>query len=173
MKKILVVGYGSIGKRHVENLLSISNLEVIVCTKRNDVGKLKKHVKVYNTIKQCLNEKPDIGIIANETSLHIPTAIKLAKAGLDLFLEKPLSNSLKDVEKLRAIVKRKKLITQMGCNMRFHPCIKKIKNMIEQKKLEESFRHKFRIVLICQIITHGKIIEKDMQQEKIWEVVLF
>ena len=135
MKKILVVGYGSIGKRHVENLLSISNLEVIVCTKRNDVGKLKKHAKVYSTIKQCLEEKPDIGIIANETSLHVPTAIKLAKAGLDIFLEKPLSNSLKDVEKLHTIVKKKKLITQTGCNMRFHPCIKKIKSMIEQQKI--------------------------------------
>ena len=66
MKKILVVGYGSIGKRHVENLLSISNLEVIVCTKRNDIGKLKKHAKVYHSIKQCLEEKPDVGIIANE-----------------------------------------------------------------------------------------------------------
>ena len=135
MKKILVVGYGSIGKRHVENLLSISNLEIIVCTKRNDINKLKKHTKVYHTINQSLKEKPDIGIIANETSLHIPTAIKLAKEGLDLFLEKPLSNSLKDVEKLHAIVKKKKLITQMGCNLRFHPCIKKIKSMIEQQKI--------------------------------------
>ena len=135
MKKILVVGYGSIGKRHVENLLSISNLEIIVCTKRNDVKKLKKHAKVYRTLKQCLKEKPDMGIIANETSLHVTTAIKLANEGLDLFLEKPLSNSLKDVEKLRAIVKKKKLITQMGCNLRFHPCIKKIKSLIEQKKI--------------------------------------
>ena len=135
MKKILVVGYGSIGKRHVENLLSISNLEIIVCTKRNDINKLKKHIKVYHTINQSLKEKPDIGIIANETSLHIPTAIKLAKEGLDLFLEKPLSNSLKDVEKLHAIVKKKKLITQMGCNLRFHPCVKKIKSLIEQQKI--------------------------------------
>ena len=135
MKKILVVGYGSIGKRHVENLLSISNLEIIVCTKRNDVKKLKKHAKVYRTLKQCLKEKPDMGIIANETSLHVTTAIKLANEGLDLFLEKPLSNSLKDVEKLRAIVKKKKLITQMGCNLRFHPCIKKIKSLIEHQKI--------------------------------------
>ena len=135
MKKILVVGYGSIGKRHIENLLSISNLEIIVCTKRNDVKKLKKHAKVYRTLKQCLKEKPDMGIISNETSLHVTTAIKLANEGLDLFLEKPLSNSLKDVEKLRTIIKKKKLITQMGCNLRFHPCIKKIKSMIEQQKI--------------------------------------
>ena len=135
MKKILVIGYGSLGRRHVENLLSISDLEIIVCTKRNDIKKLKKRVKVYSTLKQCLKEKPDMGIVSNETSLHVQTAIKLAKEGLDLFLEKPLSSSLKDVKKLHTIVKKKKLIIQMGCNLRFHPCIKKIKNMIDQQKI--------------------------------------
>ena len=135
MKKILVIGYGSIGRRHVENLLSISDLEIIVCTKRNDIKKLGKRVKVYSTLKQCLKEKPDMGIVSNETSLHVQTAIKLAKEGLDLFLEKPLSSSLKDVKKLHTIVKKKKLIIQMGCNLRFHPCIKKIKNMIDQQKI--------------------------------------
>ena len=135
MKKILVIGYGSIGRRHVENLLSISDLEIIVCTKRNDIKKLGKRVKVYSTLKQCLKEKPDMGIVSNETSLHVQTAIKLAKEGLDLFLEKPLSSSLKDVKKLHTIVKKKKLIIQMGCNLRFHPCIKKIKNMVDQQKI--------------------------------------
>ena len=35
--KILVVGYGSIGKRHVTNLLTIPNIEIIICTHRNDI----------------------------------------------------------------------------------------------------------------------------------------
>ena len=133
MKKILVVGYGSIGKRHIENLLSISNLEIIVCTKRNDVYKLKKYSKVYHTIKQSLKEKPDLGFITNETSFHVPTAIKLANQGMDLFIEKPLSNSTKGISVLTKTVNKEKLITQMGCNMRFDPCIKKIKSLIQKK----------------------------------------
>ena len=136
MTKILVVGYGSIGRRHVDNFLEFKDIQLIVYTKRNDLQLLKKKgVKVSNSLAECLKENPDIGIIANETSLHIPIAIKLAEEGLDLFLEKPLSNSLKDVEKLRAIVKKNKLITQIGCNLRFHPCIKKIKSLIEQQKI--------------------------------------
>ena len=136
MIKVLVVGYGSIGRRHVDNFLEFKDIQLIVYTKRNDLQLLKKKgVKVSNSLAECLKENPDIGIIANETSLHIPIAIKLAEEGLDLFLEKPLSNSLKDVEKLRAIVKKNKLITQMGCNLRFHPCIKKIKSLIEQQKI--------------------------------------
>ena len=136
MTKIVIVGYGSIGKRHLENFLRFKDTELIVYTKRNDLESLKrKGVKISDSLTDCLKEKPKIGVIANETSLHIPTAIKLANEGLDLFLEKPLSNSLKNAEKLRAIVKKKKLVTQMGCNLRFHPCIKKIKNLIEQKKI--------------------------------------
>ena len=136
MTKVLVAGYGSVGRRHVDNFLELKDIQLIVYTKRNDLQLLKKKgVKVSNSLAECLKENPDIGVITNETSLHIPIAIKLAKEGLDLFLEKPLSNSLKDVEKLHAIVKKKKLITQMGCNLRFHSCIKKIKSLIEQQKI--------------------------------------
>ena len=136
MTNVLIVGYGSIGKRHLENFLQFKDIRLTVYTKRNDLQLLKKKgIKVSNSLTECLKENPDVGVIANETSLHIPIAIKLAKEGLDLFLEKPLSNSLKDIEKLRAIVKKNKLITQMGCNLRFHPCIKKIKNLIEQQKI--------------------------------------
>ena len=136
MTKVLIVGYGSIGNRHLENFLQFKDIQLTVYTKRNDTQLLKKKgIKVSDSLNECLKENPNIGVIANETSLHVPTAIKLAKAGLDLFLEKPLSNSLKDVEKLHAIVKKKKLITQMGCNLRFHPCIKKIKSLIEQQKI--------------------------------------
>jgi|TARA_B100001750_G_scaffold66068_1_gene52508 predicted dehydrogenase len=136
MIKILVVGYGSIGRIHVDNFLEFKDVQIIVYTKRNDLQALKKKgVKISNSLTECLKEKPDVGIIANQTSLHIPIAIKLAKEGLDLFLEKPVSNSLKDIEKLRAIVKKKKLITQIGCNLRFHSCMKKIKSLIEQQKI--------------------------------------
>ena len=136
MTKVLIVGYGSVGNRHLENFLQFKDIQLTVYTKRNDTQLLKKKgIKVSDSLNECLKENPNIGVIANETSLHVPTAIKLAKAGLDLFLEKPLSNSLKDVEKLHAIVKKKKLITQMGCNLRFHPCIMKIKSLIEQQKI--------------------------------------
>ena len=136
MFKILIVGYGSISKRHLENFVLFKDTMLIVYTKRKDLGSLeKKGIKISDSLDECLKEKPDIGVIANETSLHIPIAIKLANEGLDLFLEKPLSNSLRDVSKLLSIVKKKKLITQMGCNLRFHPCIKKIKQLVDSGKI--------------------------------------
>lgn len=133
--KIAVIGYGSIGKRHVQNLLLIPNTEIIICTKQKIINTFPTKIKIVDSISNCLKEKPDIGIIANISNCHIPTAIKLAKIGVDLFIEKPLSNSLKGTEELLKIVRKKKIITQMGCQLRFHKCIKKIKDLISSKRL--------------------------------------
>jgi len=131
--KILVVGYGSIGKRHVENLSKIPNIEIIICTKKTLKSNLK--YKKFNSLEECILANPDAAIIANVTSEHIDTAIKLAKVGIDLFIEKPLSNSIQGIEKLVNIAKKKKLVTQIGCNLRFHDCIKKIKQLLSNDEI--------------------------------------
>ena len=134
MKKVLVVGYGSIGKRHVQNLLEKKSLEVIVVTKQKIISK-NSRLKIIHNLDDALKEKPDIGFVTNETRFHLPTAIKLARNGINLFIEKPLSDSLNQVKTLQKIVKDKKLITMIGCNLRFFPPISKIKKLIEQNKI--------------------------------------
>ena len=110
-------------------------MQIIICTKQKIRNPSIRKVKIVNSVSDCLKEKPDIGLIANVSSLHVPIAIKLAKAGIDLFIEKPLSNSLKGTKELLRLVRKKKLITQMGCQLRFHKCIKEIKNLISSNKL--------------------------------------
>ena len=134
--KVLIVGYGSIGKRHVRNLLSNTKSQIVICTKRKNLTSLdKKRVKIFDSLSKCILEKPDIGFITNETAYHIQTAIKLAREKLDLFIEKPLSNSMKDVMVLKNLVKRNKLIVQMGYHLRFHECVNKIRQLVKQKKI--------------------------------------
>ena len=140
METILVVGYGSIGKRHLTNILARKNMEVIICTKRNDLKKRKKkNVKIVNSIHEALSHKPTIAFVTNETSNHIKTSIELAKNGLDVFIEKPISASITGIDVLKKIVKNKKIISLVGCDHRFHPCINKIKNIIDEKKLGRVF----------------------------------
>ena len=135
--KILVIGYGSIGKRHIKNLLSIPKIKVIVLTKQKSTDPILKKCLVYASLEKCILEKPSAAIIANNTSNHIDISLKLAKEGIDLFIEKPLSNNIKNITQLSKIVKSKKLLTMMGCNLRFHPCIKKIKQLIDKKTIGE------------------------------------
>ena len=134
--KVLIVGYGSIGKRHINNLSTMRNCEIIVCTKRKqDNFLIKKHCKTFDSLTQCIRENPDFALVTNETVRHIGSVIKLAKSGIPLFVEKPLSNSLNRIDELKSIIKEKKLVTMVGCNLRFHPCIKKLKKLISTKKI--------------------------------------
>ena len=133
----LVIGYGSIGKRHIQNLLSISDYEIIICTKQKKPKSInKKRCTFVKTLQEGLLHNPTIAFVTNVSSEHTQTSMLLANAGCHVFIEKPLSNSLKNTGKLLDIVKKEKLVTLMGCNLRFHSCIKKIKLLLEQKTIK-------------------------------------
>ena len=95
---------------------------------------LKKSSK-STSLKKALLEKPDIAIISNPTFKHINTAIKCAKSNCHLFIEKPISNNIKNINLLKKICKKKNLICTVGFMMRYHPLIKKIKKIIDQGQI--------------------------------------
>lgn len=130
-----MVGYGSIGKRHVQNLSKIPNIEIIVCTKQIINQRYPKKIKIIDSIEKSFVENPDVCFITNITTLHISTAIKFAERGVNLFIEKPLSNSSNQINQLVNLIKKKKLITQLGCQLRFHDGIKTIKKLISNGRI--------------------------------------
>jgi len=129
--KAIIAGYGSIGKRHVQNLLSTTNYDILICTSQQKPKSFNtKRCMFFKTLRDCFSYKPVIGFVTNVSSEHVKTSIALANAGCHIFIEKPLSNSLQSVNKLSKIIKKKKLVTLMGCNLRFHSCIQKIKELL-------------------------------------------
>ena len=135
--KALVIGYGSIGKRHTKNLMNYKpKPEISICTKNKEVLPLeKKGIKIYSTITDAIKQKHDVVLICNETNLHVKTAIKFAKKNYHIFLEKPMSDSLQNIPSLIRMIKNRKLITMVGCNMRFHSGIKLMKQLIDKKEI--------------------------------------
>jgi len=130
--KFLIVGFGSIGKRHFDNLKQIEDVKVSVLTSR----RLKiPDAKVYSSLEETRSEHFDAVFITNETALHIPTALAFAERGSNLFIEKPLSNSLEKVDELIDTVNRNNLRVMIGCNMRFHPAIQSVKDLIQKGEI--------------------------------------
>jgi len=143
--KIIVVGCGSIGQRHLKNLRLLGVIVLVaVDLDQKRLKNLKKEIpnlKTYTNLDDALKQESpiDAGFVCTPTSLHIPVATKLAKAKLNLFIEKPLSHNLKGVDNLQKIVKKNKLITMMGMNYRFHPGLKLIKKMIDGNKIGKVY----------------------------------
>lgn len=147
--KIMMVGLGGIGQRHVRNLRALlgPDAEIIayrvressfVLTDRLEIEQGstledKYNIKVFRDIDQALGQKPDAVFICNPSSLHIPIAMKAAQADCHLFIEKPLSQNYEGVEELVRLVESRNLISLMGYQMRFHPCIKRLHSLLQQR----------------------------------------
>jgi predicted dehydrogenase len=82
-------------------------------------------------LDEALAERPDFALITNPTSMHMPVALEAAKHGCHLFLEKPLSDSLLGVDELADTVAAQGTIGFVAYNMRFHPALRQVKEMIE------------------------------------------
>lgn len=136
--KFLIIGCGSIGQRHIQNLKTMADDEIIAYrTRKKTVRKLEDehHVKTYSDLTEALNQNPDAVLVTNPTSLHIQTALSAAKQGCHIFIEKPISNTLDGIDELIDIVNKKNLVVLVGCNLRFHPCLQFIKKLLDEKRI--------------------------------------
>jgi predicted dehydrogenase len=133
--KFLVIGCGSIGQRHIRNLLSLEAGEILavdVDEYRLDQVARQSGAKAFKDLATAWKEKPDVSFITTPTSLHLPMALEAARHGCHMFIEKPLAHTLDGVDELLDLVRGKSLVTLVGCNMRFHPGLQRIKTVLEE-----------------------------------------
>lgn len=150
-KKILMIGLGSIGQRHVRNLRTLygDRVELIAYRSRGhkttftDKLQIREGVDVeqeygitsYTDLGEALAQKPDIAFITNVTAKHMECAQKAAEAGCHLFIEKPLGASMDGVDRLEKTVKEKNLVVYLGFQNRYHPCVQQVKKLLVEGTL--------------------------------------
>jgi len=133
----LVVGCGSIGQRHISNLLELGN-QVTGCDLNSEQARqagLKFSIQTYTDLNEALNESYTGALICTRTSSHISVAIEVAKKGIHLFIEKPLSHNEDRIGELQDIVDKNNLTVLVGCNMRFLPSLQLVKRLIDDNKI--------------------------------------
>lgn len=131
--RILVVGAGSIGKRHLRNLSALGGHELLAVDPRPD---RQEEVRALGAtpvadLDQGLAEKPDCLFITTPTALHMTTALRGARAGCHLFIEKPLSHSWDGVQELLEEMEARSLIGFVASNWRFHPSFQRMKSLLK------------------------------------------
>jgi predicted dehydrogenase len=121
--RFLIAGFGSIGRRHFRNLVSLGEKDIIFL--RSKLGSLPDEeisaYPVFTDIESALAEEPHAVIISNPTSLHLDIAIPAAENGCHILMEKPLANSMEQVPELLNKIKESGSRVLMGFQFRFHP----------------------------------------------------
>ena len=145
---VLVIGYGAIGKRHVDNLLKMKEIDqVTVCSSHLDSFQNrpeKERLKLVRSLDELspMTSKErqfDFAIIANETYKHIETANVLANYGIHLFIEKAISDSVTKAFSLKKIAGKSNIKILIAYNFRYLGVIQYIKNQINSGNIGKLY----------------------------------
>lgn len=103
--------------------------------RRSEVG-AQFGVDTLGDLDDAWERDPHVALITAPTSSHVPLAVQAAEHGCHLFIEKPLADRFDEgLDRLLATVQKRKLVTLVGCNMRFHHGPATVKRLLETERI--------------------------------------
>jgi predicted dehydrogenase len=138
--KALVVGAGSIGRRHLQNLKALGIAELAVVDtdpSRRAIAALESTAQEFSHLDDGLSWSPDFVVLATPTHLHAEQVLRVADGGFHLFVEKPLTHTPSGLGQISDSVRRRNVTSLVGCNMRFHPGPAQVQELLVQNVIGE------------------------------------
>jgi len=131
--KILLIGAGSIGKRHLYNLIALGYNDISVVT-RSALPDDLRLLPIYKTVAEALTKNLfDTAFICTPTSLHITSLIELLQNKVEnIYIEKPLSNSIGNVDGAVKAASTYQNNIVVGYDLHFDPGIQKVRELLRQ-----------------------------------------
>jgi predicted dehydrogenase len=129
VREILIAGLGSAGRRHLFNLRDLGWPSIrLYRTGRSTLPDTDlAGFPVDHDLATALARRPLAVIVSNPSALHVPLALEAARAGANLFIEKPLSHELTGVAELESLVADSGLTALVGFQFRFNPGLQQIR----------------------------------------------
>ena len=137
--KILVIGCGSIGERHLRCFQRTDRAEMFACETRAAVlQKITQQYKVkgFADLAGALKEaKFDAVVICTPANTHIPVAVECLQHGSALLIEKPLSVGLEGVKQLTEEIAQRKQFVAVAFVYHFQPGLKAVRDVLRAGSL--------------------------------------
>ena len=133
--KALIVGYGSIGRRHVANLRTLVPDAHVTAVRREPAPTPTQVDRVVTDLDAALREEPDIVFVTSPATHHVTQAIQAARAGAHLFIEKPLAASLDHVDELRDAIAGSGVVALVAYPFRFYAPLVAVHEAIEAGRI--------------------------------------
>lgn len=139
--RVLVVGLGSIGQRHARLLSERGDIELYLCDPMKEyrlqalAALVKSPEAEYSKFSTALKARPDIVFVCVPNHLHVPIGLQAIENGVDVFIEKPISDSLEAARKLVGAAESKGRFLQVGYMMRLDEGLLKLKKIVEKGEL--------------------------------------
>jgi len=133
--KVIFFGLGSIGLRHAKLLKKHFRHDLFALRSNPKQSKNRLGIQELFSWEEIDHVRPNVAFITNPTFLHIETAIRCARKGMHLFIEKPLDSQTKSLNRFLKIVNQQKISTYVAYVLRFHPVILELRKHIERNRM--------------------------------------
>lgn len=131
MYKVLIVGLGSIGQRHLRLIReSLPSAEIMIFRHQQTDSIPAQANFVTCSIDEVRAFSPEVAVIANPAPFHLEIAMVLATLGCHLLIEKPLSDKPDGVLELVDRCRASEVICQVGYNMRYLPSLLRFRDAV-------------------------------------------
>lgn len=134
----LIVGCGSIGRRHARNLRALGVGRILAHDPNQEqAAELAREgpATVCATLDAAYEKRPDVALVCAPTSLHLPLASQALTHGCHLFVEKPLSSSLDGVDAFLGAVRDRGRVLLVGYNLRFDPLMHRLEAWLREGRI--------------------------------------
>ncbi|OGL41685.1 MAG: hypothetical protein A2161_13055 [Candidatus Schekmanbacteria bacterium RBG_13_48_7] len=138
-----VIGTGHLGKHHTRILSQFSGVELVgVCDIREESLKTVStqfNAKEYRDYKDLIKEV-DAVVVATPTVTHHEVCMAFLDAGKHVLVEKPISTTLDEAEKMVETARKKECIFQVGHSERFNPAFIAAQPFVKNPRFIETHR---------------------------------
>jgi predicted dehydrogenase len=140
MKRILIVGGGSIGERHLRCFQRTNRADVSLCEIRQGLREQLAERYALNhsfgSLEEALEDPWDAGVICTPAHGHVAIAMQFAERDVPVLIEKPLSTKWEGIEEFLKLVDAKQLPVSVAYVLRQHPALKAMKRALDSQTFE-------------------------------------
>jgi predicted dehydrogenase len=134
--RFLILGGGSIGKRHIKNLQLLGYSDIFCLKRKKDQDfENRMGVQTITSISELGSLKVDAVFVCTPTSLHLSGMEIAQKLDAAIFMEKPLVPTKENLQNAKKNLLEHNKVFFIGFMIRYHPLVKKIKEIIDSNIL--------------------------------------
>jgi predicted dehydrogenase len=141
--RLAVIGVGHLGKIHAKLAAGIPEIELVAVVDSRPEAReaLAKETgaRPVAHFRELIGEI-DGAVVVTPTVTHFDVASELIRAGVHVFVEKPITPTVREADELVQLARRRQLVLQVGHVERFNPAFVSVQDRLQEPKFIEARR---------------------------------